>query len=227
MDMKIGLLLCLCLYSVHSFGFEDIETIFSITESTVNTLAKVPELADIAEHAGSGHDGMALPFSKTQRQLIPMFKKFAEVTNILRKVDHNVKEGNMHTLSTLQQNLPLAFRYEMKLDSIEDTITLMDLYYQNFLAYTDLAQVHMHDSNQIDGIVSNNKNDFTANPKFDKFTLENFAISLTSHVPTSVRGLMERINEMIVPSSRDSAVRVFMRDGLFETILNFLNVSTL
>uniref|UniRef100_A0A8D9BA48 Uncharacterized protein n=1 Tax=Cacopsylla melanoneura TaxID=428564 RepID=A0A8D9BA48_9HEMI len=220
MELRIGLLVCLCLHSVQPFGFDDLETIFSITESTVTTLAKVPELAEFAENAGGSHDGIALPFSKTQRQLIPMFKKFAEVTNILRKVDHNVREGNMHTLSTLQQNLPVAFRYEMKLDSIEDTITLMDLYYQNFLAYTDLAQVQMQDSNLLDESL---KSDPPANLKFDKFTLEDFAVSLTSHVPTSVRGLMERINEMVVPSSQNSAVRVFMRDGLFDTILKFLD----
>ncbi|KAI5752633.1 hypothetical protein M8J77_018812 [Diaphorina citri] len=222
MELKLGLLLLLCLHTALPFGFDDIETIFDITEKTVSTLSKAPEIAELVNHANKDSE-IKLPFSKTRRQLIPMFKKFAEVTRIVKKIDGDLIASNMQTISQLQKDLPIAFRFELKLDAIEDTITLIELYYQNFLSYTDQAQEHYKESNQIDSNTQTSTSQPAPNIKFDKYTLENFATSLTSHVPTSVRGLMERINEMIVPSSRDT-VRIFMREGIFQTVVKTFNV---
>lgn len=131
MDFKICLVLLFCLHSVISFGFDDVETIVEITQHTVSTLAKVPEFVDLADTEKNG--GVGVPFSKKHRQLSPMFKKFAEVTLLVQKIDRDVKASNLQTMTTLQKNIPLQYRYQMKLDSIEDTITLIDLYHQNFL----------------------------------------------------------------------------------------------
>lgn len=217
MDLKISLVLLVSLHLSIQFGFEDVETIVEITQHTVSTLAKVPEIADLADTSKGG--GVGIPFSKVNRQLLPMFKKFTEVTQIVQKIDRDLKASNLQTMSTLQRNLPLQYRYQMKLDSIEDTITLIDLYHQNFLSYIDLAEQNLKDSNQLDGQVNKSNSSVPErNLKFEQYTLENFAASLTAHVPTSVRGLMERIHEMIVPSSNDP-IRKFLREGLFQTML--------
>lgn len=85
----------------------------------------------------------------------------------------------------------------------------------------------MQESNQIDAAPSTKSEDSVPNRnlKFDQFTLEDFATSLTAHVPTSVRGLMERIHEMILPSSNDP-LRKFLREGLFKTMLETFDVSS-
>lgn len=96
------------------------------------------------------------------------------VNEKLNDLSERFEAQGTQTLMTVIQDLPHKMRLELKLNDLVDYLVRVHVIYRNMDRYLNSSDIEQH-------------------------TLEDFAKSVTSHDPSSVMSLLERIHAFVVP----------------------------
>ncbi|XP_074027669.1 uncharacterized protein [Leptinotarsa decemlineata] len=155
-----------------SVGLQDALDIIQIAKDVVVAIAKAWNIVD--QHV----DFSDIPIPILDKTETKLFGKIGIITAKLDRISGQVDAVGTNTIASVLQTLPDRIRLELRLNTLLDYITRMDVLYRNFQNY------------------AKNKNDF------ERLTLEDFAKSVVSHDSSSVNSLVERIHAFIAPTGR-------------------------
>ncbi|KAF5282500.1 hypothetical protein FQR65_LT14270 [Abscondita terminalis] len=152
---------------VQSLVLGEVLDVISVGKDIVVSLAKAWNIVE-----DQIDQEMIPPFlRKSEKKL---FEKIGLVQLQLDRLDSQIGIVGINTINSIINYLPERIKFELRLHSLMDYITRINVFYKNMNYYTNHSQI-------------------------EQLTLEDFAKTVTSHDSDSVRSLLERIHAFVVP----------------------------
>ncbi|XP_017785572.1 PREDICTED: uncharacterized protein LOC108568796 [Nicrophorus vespilloides] len=159
-----------------AIGISELLDVISIGKNVVISLAKSWSLIDEHFHISE------VPFpleSKWHHKIVNGMKLINEK---IEKVSIHIENTGIQSVTAMIYNMPDKIRYDRKLDDLFEYFNQVNIAHRTMQSY-------LH-----------NKNDL------ERFTLEDFAKSVISHSPNSVKNTIERIHSLVVvPKETENA----------------------
>lgn len=178
--------------TINAISLTDVLDIFTVAKDVTINLAKTWNI--ISDYTEPSDETPSFLISREKKLL----NKITLVNTQLQELSKKYDQIGDQTMTVILRSMPARIRLELKLNDFRDYITRVHVAYRHMKAY-------VNESNS---------------EEIERHTLEDFAKHVVSHDSSSVRSLLERIYNFIVPIGNG-----FLDMGLLKSIQSFMKVN--